>query len=130
MADLPAAGGNVARLLSETYKLFFSWAAGLVGPSMARKLAHQSHAAIESYFHNLKLFVLSQDARLEPPNAHLTDNEVLAFTVWMQQLQKEIRGLMVGLGKADPRQITAELKDRLQPLGFYEFFEQAMELHY
>ncbi|MEJ2536734.1 MAG: hypothetical protein P8048_06735 [Calditrichia bacterium] len=39
-----------------------------------------------------------------------------------------IKNFMIGLGKVDAQSITINIHDQLEPLNFYEFFEQAKEL--
>ena len=118
------------KVLERSFSCFFNFTEKTSDHKTAHKLAVKSYETISRYFHNLKQFQLSNDATIEVTSGDLTDKDILAFSVWMQQYLKELKDLMIGLGRVDPLQITNEIRKELQELGFYKYFEQAKELNY
>lgn len=89
-----------------------------------------SHQKIIEYFQVLSIFQVSSSNELVINKNHISDKELLAFTVWIQQFIKELKDFMVGLGKFDIETLTGEIKEELEAIGFYEYYKQAMELEY
>ena len=89
-----------------------------------------SYEQIRSYFQVLTVFKISQKNELLIGQSNLSDKELLAFTVWIQQFIKELKQFMVGLGKLNIETLTTEIKDQLEEIGFYEYYKQAKELEY
>ncbi len=119
-----------SEILEQTFARFFEYVAEAADRSKATDFARQSYQTIQAYFHNLSAFQLNEDGGLKIDKEELTDKDVLAFSVWMQQFLKLLRNFMIGLGRIDPAQITEHLQPSLKQLGFYEYFEQAKELNY
>lgn len=120
----------IDRLLQDTFRQFYKYISAAAGEQKAGEFARKSYQAIGSYFRNLSVIQLGEAGQLEISNKNLTDKEILAFSVWMQQFVKELKNFMIGLGKVDAVTITQELQGPLQDIGFYDFFEQAKELTY
>lgn len=60
----------------------------------------------------------------------ISENDLLAFAVWMQQFIRELKGFVVGIGNLDIRMLTEEVSEELEQSGFYEYYRQAQELEY
>ena len=89
-----------------------------------------SYQKINSYFQLLSQFQISEKNELIIEQDNVSDKELLAFTVWIQQFIKELKQFMVGLGTLNIETLTEEIKEQLEEIGFYEYFKQAMELEY
>ncbi len=122
--------GSRPEILQQAFACFNDYVTGIVGPRKAREFCEHSYTTIEKYFRNLSAFEIKPDSGLEVLPAELSEREILAFSVWMQQYLKELKAFMIGLGRVDPVRITIEFRDGLEAIGFYEFFEQARELEY
>ncbi|HFE64665.1 hypothetical protein B1H10_04905 [candidate division KSB1 bacterium 4484_188] len=127
---IPDIQEHVDEVLKQAFTFFFAYVAEATGKKQALEFARKSHQIIEKYFHNLGNFKISKNGQLQIKAAKLSDKEILAFSVWMQQFLKELKNFMIGLGRVDPKEITRDLQEELKELGFYEFFEQAKELNY
>ncbi len=131
MADAKNTESNATdKIFRKTYQLFFQYVADVVGDRKARAMAEQSYQTILKYFRNLATFELGNGSEINVGKPDLTDKEILAFSVWMQQLLKELKNFMIGVGHIDAEAITKEIQEPLKELGFYDFFEQAEELNY
>jgi len=119
-----------SEILEQTFAQFFKYVADATDQAKAMDFARQSYQTIQAYFHNLSAFQLEENGGLKIDKEDLTDKDVLAFSVWMQQFLKLLRNFMIGLGRIDPAYITQHLQTSLKELGFYEYFEQAKELNY
>lgn len=127
---IPDIKEHVDEVLKKAFTFFFAYVAEATGKKQALEFAQKSHQTIEKYFHNLGNFKVAKNGQLQIKMAKLTDKEILAFSVWMQQFLKELQNFIIGLGKVDPQEITRDLREELKESGFYEFFEQAKELNY
>lgn len=118
------------QLLQHLYSLCYNFSASLIGKKKTREMLEESHKKISEYFQVLPIFQISNGNELIIGNKNISDKELLAFTVWIQQFIKELKNFMVGLGKFDIKTLTAEIQDELEAVGFYEYYKQAMELEY
>lgn len=118
------------QLLQHLYTLCYNFSASLIGKKKTRDLLESSHQQILPYFQVLSKFKVMDNNELKIELKTITDKELLGFTVWLQQFIKELRKFMVGLGKLTIESITSEIKDELEEVGFYEYYEQATELEY
>ena len=116
--------------LKKTFDLFNRYVVQIVGEKKAFELATNTLLSIEGYYKGLTVFKLHDDHQLEIDSSKITEKEILGFSIWMQQFLKEVKELMIGLGRVDVKEITAEMKDELETLSFYDYFEQAKELNY
>lgn len=118
------------QVLQKTFQQFRDYIRNIVGDKKAAEFALRSHQTIQPYFRNLTNFQIGTDLNLQVQKQELTENEILAFSVWMFQFIKEMKSFMIGIGRVDPRQFTRDLSKPLQEMGFYEFYEQAGEFDY
>jgi hypothetical protein len=116
--------------LKKTFDLFNRYVVQIVGEKKSFELATNTLLSIEGYYKGLTVFKLHEDHQLEIDSSEITEKEILGFSIWMQQFLKEVKELMIGLGRVDVKEITAELKVELEALSFYDYFEQAKELNY
>ena len=102
----------------------------VIGEKKAREFAEMSYKKVGSYFRSLAEIQFTEDNHIKIFNKEISEKNVLAFSMWMQQFLKELKEFMIGLGRVEATQITAELREQLQSVGFYEYFEQAKKLDY
>lgn len=114
----------------ETFNLFRQFCSEIAGEEAAINWLAESHRLIREYFKNLDRFVLDKQANLQEIPEAISDKEVLAFSVWMQQFINLLKGAYIGIGKIKIEEITAPVKEPLEEMGFYTFYEQAEELVY
>jgi hypothetical protein len=120
---------SVTQLLQKTYFIYYSFVAEITDDQKAHQLAKTSYNHLLDYFHNLKTFQLTSNGGLIPPKK-ITENEILAFSVWMQQFFKELKDFVIGLGNISSQDITAEIHTPLEEIHFYDYFDQAEKLDY
>jgi hypothetical protein len=118
------------KLLQHLYTLCYNFSASLIGKKKTREMLDASREQILAYFQVLSVFKISDKNELIVEQESLSDKELLAFTVWIQQFIKELKQFMVGLGKLNIETLTTEIKDQLEEIGFYEYYKQAKELEY
>ncbi len=118
------------KLLQHLYTLCYNFSASLIGKKKTRDMLDSSYERISSYFQVLSVFKIADNNELLIEQNNISDKELLAFTVWIQQFIKELKQFMVGLGKLNIETLTTEIKDQLEEIGFYEYYEQAKELEY
>jgi hypothetical protein len=116
--------------LRNLYRLLFNFSSSLIGKNKTRELLDNSYNKILPYFQPLKGYHIDELNDLNLESKIVTEKEFLSFTVWIQQFIKELKNFMVGLSKLEIQTITSEIKDELEEIGFYEFYEQATELEY
>jgi len=121
---------STGNILKQAFTRFFDYSVEAVGYKKTKEFASHSHNVIQGYFRNLQIFQLGEEGQIAVLNEKLTDKDILAFSVWMQQFLKELKDFMIGLGKPDAARITGELQGSLKSLGFYVYFEQARDLDY
>lgn len=117
-------------LLTGVYNSCYTYAASLIGNKKSRELLQSSYNTILPYFHSLKKFSVDESGQLRINAAEITDSELLAFTIWIQQLIRELKDYVVGLGSLDIHTLTGEISNDLAEIGFYEYYQQAAELKY
>jgi hypothetical protein len=118
------------QILRKSFRIFFNYAAGFVGEKKTLEFAEKSHENICRYYRHLSDIQLSEEGKIRFAQNKITDSEILGFSLWMRQFMEELKSFMVGIGRTDPEEITAEMKDELKTIGFFEFYEQAKELKY
>ncbi len=118
------------QVLQKTFQQFRDYVRNIVGDKKTAEFALRSHQTIQPYFRNLTTFQVGTDLKLQIQKNALSENEILAFSVWMFQFIKEMKNFMIGIGRVDPRQVTRELNKPLQEMGFYDFYQQASEFDY
>jgi hypothetical protein len=102
----------------------------LIGIKKSRELLQSSYDIILPYFHSLKHFSVDPNGQLQVRGEEISESELLAFTIWIQQFTRELKSFVVGIGKLDIHTLTAEISEDLEQAGFYEYFRQAAELKY
>ena len=117
-------------ILKQAFARFFEYVASATDQAKATDFARESYQTIRAYFHNLSAFHLDENGDLTIEQEKLTDKDILAFSVWIQQFLKLLQNFMIGLGRIDPAYITQSLQAPLKEMRFYEYFEQAKELNY
>lgn len=119
-----------AELLTTVYRRCFGFAANILGNKKSGELLQSSYKTILQYFHSLQNFSVTEDWRLEISRDEITEKDLLAFAVWMQQFIRELKSFVVGIGNLDIRTLTEEVSKELEQCGFYEYYRQALELEY
>lgn len=119
-----------AELVTIVYHRCFGFAANILGNRKSGELLQSSYTTILQYFHSLKNFSVTEDWRLQIIRNNISENDLLAFAVWMQQFIRELKGFVVGIGNLDIRMLTEEVSEELEQSGFYEYYRQAQELKY
>lgn len=120
---------SVDQLLQKTYSIYFEYVVYATDKIKAHQLAKKCYDNLTDYFKNLKKFEIQNNGGITTLQ-NLSENDILAFSVWMQQFLEELRGFVIGLGKVDPEEITVEIREQLKEINFYEYFEQAKALNY
>ncbi len=115
-------------ILEKTFELFYHYALSVVGGKKADSLVKKTYESVQSYYPNISLIQLLEDHQIQFDEEEISEKEVLGLAIWLQQLLTSIKNFMIGLGKVDAQSITRDIHDQLEPLNFYEFFEQAREL--
>jgi len=117
-------------ILQHVYYICYNFSASLIGKKKTREMFDNSYQKIIPYFQLLSQFKISDKNELIIEQDNISDKELLAFTVWIQQFIKELKQFMVGLGKLNIETLTEEIKEQLEEIGFYEYYKQATELEY
>lgn len=117
-------------LLKKVYSLCFEYAVSLLGKKKSGELLYSSYHTILPYFQTLEKFVPDAHWELDIRIESLSEKELLAFTVWIQQFIRELKNFVVGLGSFNITHLTGEVKEELEQIGFYEYYRQAEELKY
>jgi hypothetical protein len=117
-------------LLTGVYNSSVNYAINLIGNKKSRELLQSSYDIILPYFHSLKNFSVDTNGQLEVKVGEISESELLAFTIWIQQFVRELKNFVVGISKLDIHTLTGEISDELEQIGFYEYFQQAAELKY
>ena len=118
---------NSVQLIQKTYRQFYDYVQQIVGQKKTSEFAQTSYRTILNYFRNLNIFRIDSGTELRISTGQLSENEIIAFSVWMFQFIKEMKNFMIGIGKVNPREITADLTQPLQEIGFYEYYDQAAQ---
>lgn len=116
-------------VLQQTFYLCYKYVAEAADPKKALSLARDSHTYMLNYFKNLQKFRVEKDGKLTV-SSEISENDILAFSVWIQHYLSRLKDFMIGLGTVDPHEITAGVKQFLNDLKFYEFYNQAEKLSY
>lgn len=119
-----------AELITIVYRRCFGFAASILGNKISGELLQSGYKTILQYFHSLQNFSVTEDWRLQINCEEISENDLLAFAVWMQQFIRELKGFVVGIGNLDIRMLTEEVSEELEQSGFYEYYRQAQELEY
>lgn len=114
--------------LQKAFDFFYGYSVSIVGKKKAEEFTRSSYEAVQSYYPNICLILLEDDCRIQFAEDEITEKEVLGLAIWMQHLLTALKKFMIGLGKVEAQNITKDIKDQLEALNFYEFFEQAKEL--
>ena len=115
-------------ILEKTFELFFHYALSVLGAKKTDSLLKTTYESVQSYYPNISQIKLIQDHQIHFEEEEITEKEILGLAIWLQQFLTAIKNFMIGLGKVDAQSITINIHDQLEPLNFYEFFEQAKEL--
>lgn len=102
----------------------------LLGESKCRNMLQASYQVVLPYFPYLEQLKISDSFEIGATEAQISEKEILAFSAWMQHFISSLKSFMVGLGRLDITDLTGELHDPLETIGFYEFYRQARELQY
>lgn len=121
---------EIQATLQKTFQLFRDYCAEIAGDEATKDWIKESHSVIREYFKNLDKFLLDEQAELQKLPEEISDKEVLAFSVWMQQFMNQLKAAYIGIGKINVESITQPVQPALEELGFYSFYEQAQELIY
>ena len=116
-------------ILSTVFESCRSYAAPLIGAQETDHVLSLSHRKILPYFQNLASFSFDVEG-LKINKEQLSDHELLAFAVWIQQFVREFKSMMVGVHDLTIHKLTADIEQQLNAIGFYEFYEQAKQLEY
>ncbi len=116
-------------ILATVFENCRAFAAPLIGTQETDHVLSLSHRKILPYFQNLASFHFDVDG-LKVTKEQLTEHELLAFAVWIQQFIREFKSMMIGVRHLTIRQLTSSIETQLNDIGFYEFYEQAKELEY
>lgn len=117
-------------LVIKVYTICFDFAVSFLGNKKSGELLRSSYETIQPYFQSLEKFSVDKELRLRVNSETLTEKELLAFTVWIQQFIRELKNYLVGLGNINIEKLTGEIQDELEATGFYEYYRQAQELEY
>ncbi len=126
----PDAGLISAEHLRKIFFAFRDYVTGVTDPHKADQLARESYQTILRFFRNLNKFRLNEDGQLTIETEEISDNDLLAFSVWMQQYIREVQKIMIGLGEIQPEKITAALAQEIPDSPFFDYFREAAELTY
>jgi len=127
---LPDSKAVSAELVSTVYRRCFGFAASILGNKKSGELLQSGYKTILQYFHSLQNFSVTEDWHLQINCEEISENDLLAFAVWMQQFIRELKNFVVGIGNLDIRMLTEEVSEELEQSGFYEYYRQAQELEY
>ena len=118
---------STSELLSGAYTACTAHVIAVVGEEIHRDLLASSREAVLPYVPPLKA-ITARNGSLAIAEAG--DREVFAVAMWLQQYLREIRAFMVGIPPFDVRDLTADIREDLAAVGFYDYFEQAQDLKY
>lgn len=119
-----------AALLGRVYTICYEFGVTLLGKRTSETYMRSSRETVLPYFPYIKKFSINEEKNLQIEGENITDKELLAFAVWMQQFIREMKHLLVGIGHLDIRHLTEEIQGELEQAGFYEYYRQAQKLEY